>query len=300
MGFQDALYALGISYGSEEAVTFADHSQELVSWHAILASANLAAERGAYASFAGSTWDRGVLPIDTLASLDDARGEPVPVDRSSALDWQPVLVAIQASGMRNSNTMAIAPTATIANIVGVSQSIEPTYANLFVKSNLSGDFTVVNEHLIRDLTALDLWDDDMLSDLKYHDGSVQEIERIPVAIKARYLTAFEIDPSWLVECAARRQKWIDMGQSLNLYVNQPSGRVLSDLYQLAWKKGLKTTYYLRSRSATQAEKSTLDVNRHGVQPRWMKARSASADIQIDRVMTDGAACSLDGECEACQ
>ena len=190
--------------------------------------------------------------------------------------------AVRAHGMRNSNTMAIAPTATIANIQGVSQSIEPLYTNLYVKSNLSGEFTVVNERLVRDLAQRGLWDAEMLDDLKYDDGSVQGIARIPDEIKERYPTAFEIDATWLIACAARRQKWIDMGQSLNLYVAEPSGRVLSDLYRSAWRQGLKTTYYLRSRGATQNEKSTLDVNRRAIQPRWMRARSASADVAIVR------------------
>lgn len=282
MGFQDALWELGIGYASEEAVAFADRSMEAISYYAILASTELAKERGPYPSFAGSKWDRGLLPIDTVALLAEERGEQIEVDLGTTLDWEPVRQAVRAHGMRNSNTMAIAPTATIANIQGVSQSIEPLYTNLYVKSNLSGEFTLVNERLVRDLDAQGLWDAEMRDDLKYEDGSVQHIARIPDHLKARYPTAFEIDPSWLVACAARRQKWIDMGQSLNLYVAEPSGRVLSDLYRSAWRQGLKTTYYLRSRGATQAEKSTLDVNRRGIQPRWMRARSASADVTIVR------------------
>ncbi len=301
MGFQDALSALGVSYASEAAVRFADRSAEAVAYHAILASTELAEERGAYPSYPGSKWDRGLLPIDTVGLLAEERGEPIEVDLDASLDWAPVREAVRAHGMRNSNTMAIAPTATIANIQGVSQSIEPTYANLFVKSNLSGEFTVVNESLVRDLTELGLWDRAMLDDLKYFDGSVQELDRVPDELKARYATAFEIDPSWLIECAARRQKWLDMGQSLNLYVAEPSGRKLSEMYQLCWRKGLKTTYYLRSRGATQAEKSTLDVNARGIQPRWMRARSASADLTVERDKEpSGPSCSLDGACEACQ
>ncbi|MBA3449812.1 MAG: ribonucleoside-diphosphate reductase subunit alpha, partial [Chloroflexia bacterium] len=241
-----------------------------------------AQERGAYPSFAGSKWDRGLLPIDTVPLLSEERGEPVAVELGTTLDWEPVRAAVRDHGMRNSNTMAIAPTATIANIQGVTQSIEPLYTNLYVKSNLSGEFTVVNERLVRDLAARDLWDPELRDDLKYEDGSVQAITRVPDELKARYPTAFEIDPSWLVACAARRQKWIDMGQSLNLYVAEASGRVLSDLYRSAWKQGLKTTYYLRSRGATQNEKSTLDVNRRAIQPRWMRAQSASADVAIVR------------------
>jgi ribonucleoside-diphosphate reductase alpha chain len=294
MGFQDALSLLGIGYASEEAVAFADTSMESIAHAAILASSELAKERGAYQSFPGSKWDRGLLPIDTIDLLEAERGETIEVTRTAALDWEPVRISIRAHGMRNSNCLAIAPTATIANIQGVSQSIEPLYSNLYVKSNLSGEFTIVNEPLVRDLTGLDLWDQDLLDEIKYHDGSIQQIGRIPDAIKARYPTAFEIDPSWLIACGAHRQKWIDMGQSLNLYVAEPSGKKLSETYQLAWRAGLKTTYYLRSRGATQTEKSTLDVNRWGVQPKWMKARSASADIQITRSEDPDLAC------EACQ
>jgi ribonucleoside-diphosphate reductase alpha chain len=300
MGFQDALSSLGIGYASEAAVAFADRSMELIAYHATLASAELARGRGAYQSFAGSKWNRGLLPIDTVNLLAEERGEAIEVELGGALDWEPVRQAIRDHGMRNSNCLAIAPTATISNIQGVSQSIEPLYTNLYVKSNLSGEFTIVNEPLLRDLTSRGLWDAEMLDDLKYHDGSVQAIERVPDDLKERYPTAFEVDPSWLIACAARRQKWIDMGQSLNLYMAEPSGRKLSETYQLAWRAGLKTTYYLRSRGATQAEKSTLDVNRWGLQPRWMKARSASADVAVIRDEEVGPTCSLDGNCEACQ
>jgi ribonucleoside-diphosphate reductase alpha chain len=308
MGFQDVLSELGISYASPKAVEFADRSTEMIAWHAYLASANLAAERGAYPSFAGSKWDRGLLPQDTIDLLSAERGEAVEVERGGWLDWAPVRAAIAEHGLRNSNSLAIAPTATISNIQGVSQSIEPLYSNLFVKSNLSGEFTVVNEYLHRDLVAVGLWDDDMLQELKYWDGSIQHIERIPLAIKERYPTAFEVDSSWLIECAARRQKWIDMGQSLNLYVAEPNGRKLNDMYVLAWRKGLKTTYYLRSRGATQAEKSTLDVNRWGIQPHWMKSYSASGDIALDRGQAPASPApsasspTIEPEldCEACQ
>jgi ribonucleoside-diphosphate reductase alpha chain len=282
MGFQDALWELGIGYASEAAVAFADASMEAIAYSAILASTELAQERGPYPSYKGSKWDRGLLPIDTVSLLGEERGEAVDVSLESTLDWEPVRAAVRAHGMRNSNTMAIAPTATIANIQGVSQSIEPLYTNLYVKSNLSGEFTIVNERLVRELASRGLWDAEMLDDLKYEDGSVQGVARIPDDVKERYPTAFEIDATWLIACAARRQKWIDMGQSLNIYVADPSGRLLSDLYRSAWRQGLKTTYYLRSRGATQAEKSTLDVNRRGIQPRWMRARSASADITIVR------------------
>ena len=219
------------------------------------------------------------------------------------LDWNVVREHVAQHGMRNSNTMAIAPTATISNICGVSQPIEPAYKHLFVKSNLSGEFTVVNPYLVDELKALGLWDAEMVDDLKYFDGSIQEIERIPDEVKARYRNAFGIEPKWIIECASRRQKWIDMGQSLNLYIEQPNGRKLHDMYMLAWEKGLKTTYYLRAISATQVEKSTMDINRRGLQPRWMKNKSASGDIQVDRETAPPPprTCNLDDpDCEACQ
>ncbi|MGI8690556.1 MAG: ribonucleoside-diphosphate reductase subunit alpha [Thermomicrobiales bacterium] len=303
MGFQDALYALGVSYASEEAIEFADRSMEVISYFAILASTELAHERGAYPSYAGSKWDRGILPIDSIGLLEAARGLPVEMDRTMTMPWEKVRNAAWQYGMRNSNVMAIAPTATISNIVGTSQSIEPAYKNLFVKSNMSGDFTQINTALVADLKRLGLWDDAMLDDLKYYDGSLLDIERIPDAIKQRYLTAFEVDPSWLIEAASRRQKWIDMGQSLNLYMVEPSGRKLSEMYFAAWNKGLKTTYYLRTLAATQVEKSTLDINRRAIQPRWMKNQSASSNIQITRPATevdDATACTLGEDCEACQ
>ena len=305
MGFQDCLWQLGVSYASPEAVQFADESMEIISWNAIMASANLAAERGAYASYAGSKWDRDILPIDSLALVDAQRQTPVEVNRDTRVDWEPVRQAIREHGMRNSNTMAIAPTATIANIQGVTQSIEPLFTNLFVKSNLSGEFTIVNEYLIADLEEVGIWDDDMLAELKYHDGSVAEIERIPEHIRRRYPTAFEIEPEWLIESAARRQKWIDQGQSLNLYIAEPSGKRLNDMYMQAWLSGLKTTYYLRSRGATQNEKSTIDINRFGLQPKWMKSTSASASVVVQRdELSEPQSTSLpvqdEFECEACQ
>lgn len=332
MGFQDALAAMSISYASNEAVEFADRSMEAISYFAILASSDLAAERGTYASYPGSKWDRGLLPIDTLDLLEQERGVSLDVDRTSSMDWDLVRKKIAENGIRNSNCMAIAPTATISTIIGVSQSIEPVYKHLYVKSNLSGEFTHVNTSLVSELKERGLWDTDMLNDLKYFDGTLTEIPRIPADIKGRYLTSFEVDPKWIIECAARRQKWLDMGQSLNLYMCEPSGRKLHDMYMLAWQKGLKTTYYLRTLAATQVEKSTVDVNRYGVQPRWMKNRSASDDIQVQREggmetahsdsrradpapanpvksphavpatdMTNVQACSLDDpDCEACQ
>lgn len=299
MGFQDALYTLGLSYASVEAADFADRSMETISYYALLASAELAEERGAYPTFPGSKWDRGLLPLDTLAFVDAQRGLLLDVDRTASLDWTPVREAIRQHGMRNSNVLAIAPTATISNIIGVTQSIEPTYKNLYVKSNLSGDFTQVNTSLVERLKALGLWDAEMQAEIKYHDGTLSQIGRIPLDLKNCYRTAFEIAPEWLIECAARRQKWIDMGQSLNLYLAQPSGKKLGEMYFLAWHKGLKTTYYLRTLAATQVEKSTLDINRFGVQPRWMKNKSASSEITIERT-PESAACNLSSDCEACQ
>jgi ribonucleoside-diphosphate reductase alpha chain len=314
MGFQDALHLLRLPYASEAAVAFADRSMEVIAYHAILASAELAAERGPYASFRGSLWDQGLLPLDTLplleAERDGGTGERsevvLDVDRGSTLDWTPVRDAIRQHGMRNSNCMAIAPTATIANIAGVSASIEPNFSNLFVKSNLSGEFTVINPYLVADLRVRDLWDREMLDDLKYFDGVLGEIDRIPADLKALYATAFEIDPSWLIEAASRRQKWLDMGQSLNLYVVSPTGPQLAEIYFLAWRKGLKTTYYLRSRAATQVEKSTLDLNRKAIQPRWMKSESPAARLEVPLREVDADAapgngrCALTEGCEACE
>lgn len=289
MGFQDALHIQRLSYASPEAVKFADESMEMISYYAILASTELARERGQYASYRGSKWDRGLLPIDTVALLAQERGDYLEVDTGASLDWGVVRTAVKKHGMRNSNTMAIAPTATISNITGVGQSIEPAYKHLYAKSNLSGEFVVHNTYLVEDLKRLGIWDADMLDDLKYFDGSIAEIERIPDDLKKLYVTAFEIEPEWLIECGSRRQKWIDMGQSLNLYIAEPSGKKLHDMYMLAWRKGLKTTYYLRSLGATQIEKSTTDVNKRGIQPRWMKSKSASSDIQVSREGVDIAA-----------
>jgi ribonucleoside-diphosphate reductase alpha chain len=295
MGFQDALYRLQLPYASTEAVEFADRSMEAVSYFAIKASTDLAAERGRYPSFEGSLWSRGILPHDSMALLAEQRGGYLQVDDSATLDWGPLRERVRTVGMRNSNCMAIAPTATISNICGVSQSIEPTYQNLFVKSNLSGEFTVVNPYLVRDLKARGLWDAVMVNDLKYFDGSVQPIDRIPADLKQRYATAFEVDPRWLVEAASRRQKWLDQAQSLNLYMSEPNGKKLDNLYKLAWVRGLKTTYYLRSLGATHVEKSTMEDA--GRANRLNAVRVAGLDA-------DGAApkaCSiLDPDCEACQ
>ena len=301
MGFQDALQALRIAYASQEAVAFADTSMEALSYEAISASVDLAAERGRYPSFEGSLWSKGILPIDSLELLAEARGGVLDLDRSVTLDWEALRARVRTVGMRNSNTMAIAPTATISNICGVSQSIEPAYQNLFVKANMSGDFTVVNAALVRDLKARGLWDEVMVSDLKYYDGSLGPIDRVPDDLKRLYATAFEIDSAWLIEAAARRQKWIDQAQSLNLYLASPSGKALDALYRLAFERGLKTTYYLRTRSATHVEKSTLKVT-----DGKLNAVSAApvADVPADIRVPDaawGKACSIDDpECEACQ
>ena len=284
MGFQDALYIKGLAYTSEEAMKFADQSMELVSYYAIEASADLAQERGAYESFQGSLWSQGILPIDSIELLAKVRGEYLEQNRDKTLDWDALRTKVKA-GMRNSNTMAIAPTATISNICGVSQSIEPTYQNLYVKSNLSGEFTVINPYLVEELRKLNLWDDVMVNDLKYYDGSLTRIARIPQTIKDRFATAFEIDPRWLVEAASRRQKWIDQGQSLNLYMADPSGPKLDSLYKFAWKKGLKTTYYLRSLGATNTEKSTVE----------------NTSLNAVKMESAPKACSIDNpDCEACQ
>ncbi len=298
MGFQDCLHALRIPYGSPEAVAFADQSMEAVAYHAYFASTELAEERGRYSTFPGSLWDRGVLPQDTLDLLKEERGGFVEVDRTSTMDWDVLRDRIRKYGIRNSNCLAIAPTATIANIVGVSASIEPTFQNLYVKSNLSGEFTVVNEYLVRDFKKLGLWDEVMISDLKYFDGNLARIDRAPAELRRLYATAFEIDPSWLVECAARRQKWIDQSQSLNIYIANASGKKLDDTYKLAWLRGLKTTYYLRSLGATHAEKSTVKAGQLNAVPSGggMVGSVSTLDIGGEQKL-----CSIDDpECEACQ
>ncbi|MDR0529676.1 MAG: ribonucleoside-diphosphate reductase subunit alpha [Zoogloeaceae bacterium] len=266
MGFADCLYQLGLAYASPEAMEFADASMELVSYLAYQASSGLARERGRYSSFAGSLWDKGILPLDSIRLLEEERGEKVEIDRVQRLDWEELKASIARYGMRNSCCVAVAPTATIANIVGVSAGIDPVYQNLYVKSNLSGEFTVVNESLVRELKALALWDEVMIADLKYFDGSLARIDRIPDEIKARYSTAFEIAPEWLIEAAARRQKWIDQAQSLNLYLARPSGRKLDEMYRTAWKRGLKTTYYLRALGASQGEKTDAQEDSPDVAP----------------------------------
>jgi ribonucleoside-diphosphate reductase alpha chain len=331
MGFQDALFELGVPLSSDAAVEFADRSMEHISYYAISASTDLAHERGRYESFEGSLWSQGILPIDSMKLLIDARqGDALDVDTSSTLDWAPLRERVRTVGMRNSNVMAIAPTATISNICGVGQSIEPLYRNLFVKSNMSGDFTVVNPHLVRSLKERGLWDEVMVSDLKYFDGSLGEIDRVPDDLKALYATAFEIESHWLVDAGSRRQKWIDQAQSLNLYIAAPSGRKLDELYRYAWHKGLKTTYYLRAQAATHVEKSTLrgtDGKLNAVSATPAPAAAAAPApaaspapapspspraavpavpvtppaVDVDFTATDGAACRIDDpDCEACQ
>jgi ribonucleoside-diphosphate reductase alpha chain len=311
MAFQDALYELRIPYASEQAVEFADRSMEAICYYAYWASTELARERGRYSSYKGSLWDQGILPPDTLDLLARARGGWVEVDRSASLDWDALRRKIAADGMRNSNCVAIAPTATISNIIGVDASIEPCFGNLSVKSNLSGEFTVINHCLVRDLKRLGLWDEVMVMDLKHFDGSLRPIDRVPQEIKALYATAFEIEPQWLVEAAARRQKWIDQAQSLNIYMAGVSGKKLDDTYKLAWTRGLKTTYYLRTISATHTEKSTVTSGRlnavssggsDAIALSPLDAAAAAAQTQMAATpATDIKFCAIDDPgCEACQ
>ena len=293
MGFQDALYKLRMPYASEQAVQFADTSMEAVSYYAIQASVSLAEERGPYSTYEGSLWSQGIFPIDSLAILEKNRDGYLETNTDQTLEWDKLRKRLKSNGMRNSNCMAIAPTATISNICGVSQSIEPTYQNLFVKSNLSGEFTIVNPYLVRDLKDRGIWDEVMVNDLKYYDGSVQPIDRIPDELKDLYASAFEVDPRWLVEAGSRRQKWIDQAQSLNLYMAEPDGKKMDNLYKLAWIRGLKTTYYLRSMGATHVEKSTLSDGREN------KLASVSRDYADEN--QEPKACAIDDpECEACQ
>jgi ribonucleoside-diphosphate reductase alpha chain len=324
MGFQDALFEIGVPLSSDAAVEFADRSMEHISYYAISASTDLAEERGQYQSFEGSLWSKGILPIDSLQLLIDARqGDSLDVDTSSTMDWSALRERVKTVGMRNSNVMAIAPTATISNICGVGQSIEPLFQNLFVKSNMSGDFTVVNPHLVRSLKERSLWDEVMVSDLKYFDGSLGQIDRVPDDLKALYATAFEVESRWLIDAGSRRQKWIDQAQSMNLYIAAPSGRKLDELYRYAWHKGLKTTYYLRAQSATHVEKSTLrgtDGKLNAVSAGTQAPTAPPAVVpvippapvvaepkdlpkvaDVDFATVDGAACRIDDpDCEACQ
>lgn len=310
MGFQDALYEMRVPYASQEAVEFADQSMEAICYYAYWASTELAAERGKYASYKGSLWDQGIMPLDTLDLLERARGGYVEVDRSMTLDWDTLRNKIAKDGMRNSNCVAIAPTATISNIIGVDACIEPCFGNLSVKSNLSGEFTIINSYLVRDLKRLGLWDDVMVMDLKHFDGSLRPIDRIPQEIKALYATAFEVETTWLVEAAARRQKWIDQAQSLNIYMAGASGKKLDDTYKLAWLRGLKTTYYLRTTSATHAEKSTVQSSKMNAVSSGqaasgmsaLDAAAAAAQAQMNATpATDIKFCAIDDPgCESCQ
>ncbi|MCX5922192.1 MAG: ribonucleoside-diphosphate reductase subunit alpha [Candidatus Dependentiae bacterium] len=312
MGFQDALYNLDIPFNDPRALEFADNVMELISYHAILASSELAKDRGAYKSFKGSKWDRNLFPVDTLALLEEERGESINVSRTERLDWTPVREHVKAHGMRNSNTMALAPTATISNIAGCYPCIEPIYKNIYVKANMSGEFTVVNSYLVNDLKKIGLWSQDMLDQLKYFDGNVQQIEAIPQNIKDKYKEVFEIDPIWLVQLTAARGKWIDQSQSHNVFINGVSGKLLSDTYIAGWKAGLKTFYYLRSLAATQVEKSTLDAKKFGyTQKREYKAMEGEQAVAAPekQIITEDAivdvmpkACSIsaDPECDVCQ
>ncbi len=303
MGFQDALYEQRIAYSSDDAVQFADTSMEAVSYYAIKASCELAQERGKYSTFDGSLWSKGVLPIDSIDILARERGEQyIKVDRSKTFDWDSLRAEVQTKGMRNSNVMAIAPTATISNITGVTQSIEPTYQNLYVKSNLSGEFTVVNPYLVHDLKDRGLWDSVMVNDLKYYEGSVQKIDRIPDDMKAIYATAFEVEPKWIVEAASRRQKWIDQAQSLNLYIAGANGKKLDITYRMAWFSGLKTTYYLRALAATTTEKSTINTGAlNAVSANASSGMSAAPAQDFSAAAPVPKACSIDNpDCEACQ
>lgn len=311
MGFQDALYEMGMAYGSDEAVNFADESMEVISYYAIQTSSDLAVERGAYSTFKGSLWDQGILPIDSLEIVAKSRPERMfEVDRTQRLDWDSLRAKVQKDGMRNSNVMAIAPTATISNICGVSQSIEPTFQNLYVKSNLSGEFTVINPYLVRALKERGLWDTVMVNDLKHFEGSVQKIARIPEELKAIFATAFEVEPRWIVDAASRRQKWIDQAQSLNLYISGANGKKLDITYKMAWLRGLKTTYYLRALGATSAEKSTINTGAlNAVKPATVEAAAPAAAPVVEAkkpeaVEEDGftqaapvpMACSIDNPC----
>jgi len=303
MGFQDCLHLMRVPYASKEAVEFADRSMEAVAYYAYWASTELAEERGPYSTFEGSLWHRGILPQDSLALLRDERGGYVEVDTSSTMDWGSLRARIKQFGMRNSNCLAIAPTATIANIIGVSASIEPTYQNLYVKSNLSGEFTVANEYLVADLKRLNLWDEVMVADLKYFDGTLAKIDRIPADIRSLYATAFEVDPVWLVEAGARRQKWIDQAQSLNIYMGGASGKKLDETYKLAWLRGLKTTYYLRTMGATHAEKSTVKAGALNAVPAdgGLSAKSAVSASTPESESAEPKFCAIDDPtCEACQ
>jgi ribonucleoside-diphosphate reductase alpha chain len=300
-GLHDALFLLGLDYDSEEAVDFSDHSMETVAYHAILSSSELAAERGSYETYKGSKWDRGLLPQDTVDLLEKERGEAITLPRGGKLDWKPVRDHIKKHGMRNSNCMAIAPTATTANIVGCIPSTEPIYKNLYVKSNQAGNFVVTNDYLIRELKTLGLWDKSMLNKIKFHDGSIQEISEIPAEVKKRYKEVFEMDPKWIIDAAARRSKWIDQSQSLNIFFNGTSGKALSDIYFYAWRAGIKTTYYLRTLGASQVEKSTISTAEFGqTHNRAAVKQPNPAEAAKEEHLKKVAAGEAVGICESCE
>jgi ribonucleoside-diphosphate reductase alpha chain len=291
MGLQYALYRKGLPFASQEAVQFSDELMEAVAYYAYEASSDLAAERGTYSSYEGSKWDRGLLPHDTVDLLEAERGEHVEVVRGGRLDWEPLRAKIAEQGMRNSNVLAIAPTATIANIMGTSPCIEPIYKNLFAKSNLSGDFIVLNPYLVRDLKAAGLWSAQLAEELKRHDGDLDQIPGLPEELRERYRTAFTIEPEFLIDAAARRQKWIDQSQSVNLFLAAPDLKVMSHMYRRAWRAGLKTTYYLRTLGASAIEKSTV--------------AAVAAQPVVTEPVVSPSACSIEAmrngeECEACQ
>jgi ribonucleoside-diphosphate reductase alpha chain len=311
MSFQDCLYKMRIPYASQEAVQFADESMEAVCYYAYEASSDLAVERGKYESFEGSLWSQGILPLDSIEILARERGGHLEVDRSSTMDWDALRKKIVKDGMRNSNCVAIAPTATISDIIGVKASIEPNFTNLSVRSTLSGEFTQINDHLINDLKALGLWDNVMAADLKHFDGSLSRIHRVPEEIRNLYQTAFEVDPSWLIEAASRRQKWIDQAQSLNIYMAVASGKKLDETYKFAWLRGLKTTYYLRAMGASNAEKSTGrggELNAVSSAAPNLASVTAAAAASVSKAQQEaaGAVCTMRpgdpgfSDCEACQ
>jgi ribonucleoside-diphosphate reductase alpha chain len=321
MGLANTLYMRGVAFASPEAVEFNDEAMEAIAYYAYEASSDLAAERGTYSSYKGSKWDRGLLPHDTVDLLEKERGLPIQVPRTSRMDWTPIRSKIAAQGMRNSNVLAIAPTATISNITNTSPCIEPTYKNLFVKSNLSGEFIVLNPFLVKDLKARGLWDQDMMDNLKYFDGELKDIDRVPADLKQKYLTAFDIDPKWVVDAAARRQKWIDQAQSVNLWIKTPDLKTLSHMYRHAWHAGLKTTYYLRGLGASNIEKATVQVKKEmrgaAGETKAETATRDAANLLTTPPFPDGVAapreftaeektaCSIEamrngGTCEACQ
>jgi ribonucleoside-diphosphate reductase alpha chain len=297
MGFQDALFQLGINFSDEKALEFADMSGEMISYYAILTSSELAREKGRYASYEGSKWDRNLFPIDTIALLEKERGEKIDVSRTQRMDWTPVREHVKKWGMRNSNTMAVAPTATISNIVGCYPSIEPIYKNIYVKANVSGEFTIINKYLIDDLKELGLWSDHMLDQIKYYDGTLQMIQEIPDNLKEKYKTAFQLDPEWLIRITATRGKWIDQAQSHNVFMEGVSGKKLNDIYITSWKTGMKTNYYLRTLGASQIEKSTLDANKFGY---TQKREYAEQENKKEEKVVQACNIMDDPSCESCQ